>query len=123
MVKHMFKQQYLPCLINENMIGKGKNNIDLFVEKFDHVKRTRHKRFCDAMAKKVNDGGFTDDEKKTIAKIIDYRFFFSDLDLKPSKWFEILQESDYIHDLDDVSLDEYLNELRHYGVDVDELEK
>lgn len=119
----MFKQQFLPCLINENMIGKGKNNIDLFVEKMNYVKETRHKRFCDAMAKKVNQGGFTDDEKETIAKIVDYRFFFSDLDLKPSKWFEILQESEFNHDLDGVSLDEYLNELRRYGVDVDGLEK
>ena len=105
------------------MIPKQKNNLDLFVEKMDYCKQTRHLRFCEAMAKKVNQDGFTDDEKETIAKMIDYRFFFSDLDIKPSKWFEIMQESEYNHDLDNISLDEYLNELRRHGVDVDELER
>ena len=105
------------------MIPKQKNNMDLLAEKMDYCRQTKHQRFCDAMAKKVNQGGFTDDEKETIAKIIDYKFFFSDLDIKPSKWFEIMQESEYNHDLDNISLDEYLNELRRHGVDVDELER
>lgn len=119
----MIKQNLISCLINESMIPKQKNNLDLFVEKMDYCKQTRHLRFCEAMAKKVNQDGFTDDEKETIAKMIDYRFFFSDLDIKPSKWFEIMQESEYNHDLDNISLDEYLNELRRHGVDVDELER
>ena len=123
MVKHMIKQQYLPCLINKNMIPTVKSPLDLLAKNMQDIKERRHARFCDAMALRVKAGGFTDDEKEFIADMIDYRFLFSELDLKPSKWFEILQESDYIHVLDDVSLDEYLNELRYYGVDVDELEK
>ena len=119
----MIKQQYLPCLINRNMIPKVQSPLDLLAKNMQDIKERRHARFCDAMALRVKAGGFTDDEKEFIADMIDYRFLFSELDLKPSKWFEILQESDYIHVLDDVSLDEYLNELRYYGVDVDELEK
>lgn len=119
----MIKQNLISCLINESMIPKQKNNWDLFVEKMDYCKQTRHLRFCEAMAKKVNQDGFTDDEKETIAKMIDYRFFFSDLDLKPSKWHEILQDSGHLDYVNNMTLDEWFNELRRHGVDVDELER
>ena len=104
------------------MIPKKRTNWQLFVEKMDYWRQTRHSRFCEAMAKKVNQGGFTDDEKETIAKIIDYKFIFSYIDITPSKFFEIYQESDYADDLD-MTIDEWFDELRNHGVDVDELEK
>ena len=119
----MLKQNLISCLINENMIPEKRTNWHLFVEKMDYWRQTRHARFCEAMAKKVNQGGFTDDEKETIAKMIDYKFLFSNIDITPSKVFEIYQESSHVHDLDNMTKDEWFDELRIHGVDVDELEK
>ena len=119
----MLKQNFFSCLINASMIPKPKTNMDLLVEKFDSCKKSWHKNFCDDIAKKINQGQFTNAEKETIAKIIDYKFLFSNIDITPSKLLEIYQESDYVHDLDNVTKDEWFDELRSYGVDVDELER
>ena len=117
----MFKQQFLPCLINENMIGKGKNNMDLLVEKFDYCKKSWHKDFCDDMAMKVKQGHFTDDEKEFIASMIDWKFLF--LNCKPSEFYDIMAECDDNHFTDNMSRQEFFEDLKRYGVDVDELEK
>lgn len=119
----MIKQKLMSCLINENMIPKQRSNWDLLVETMDYWRQTRHSRFCEAMAKKVNQDGFTDDEKETIAKIIDYKFLFSHIDITPSEFFDIYQESDHVHELDGMTKDEWFDDLRRHGVDVDELEK
>jgi len=111
----------MQCLINENMIGKSKNNMDLLVEKMDNCRETRHARFCDAMAMKVRNDGFTDDEKEFIAQMIDWKFLF--LDVKPSKFYDIMNECDDNHLTDNMSRQEFFDDLKRYGVDVDELEK
>ena len=94
--------------------------MDLLVEKFDYCRETRHARFCDAMAMKVKQGQFTNDEKEFIASMIDWKFIF--LNCKPSEFYEIMAESDN-HLTDNMSRHEFFEDLKRYGVDVDELEK
>ena len=120
MFKQVFKQKFLSCLINERMIPHEKTGFDVFVEKMDYCKETRHSRFCDAMAMRVKQGGFTDDEKETIAEMIDWKFLF--LNTKPSEFYEIMQESES-NATDNMSKEAFFDELRTYGVDVDALEK
>lgn len=117
----MLKQNFFSCLINENMIGKSKNNMDLLVEKMNYCKENRHARFCEAMAMKVKDGGFTDDEKEFIAEMIDWKFLF--LNVKPSEFYDMLNECDDNHFTENMSKQEFFEDLKRYGVDVDELEK
>ena len=51
------------------------------------------------------------------------RSLFSHIDITPSEFFDIYQESDHVHELDGMTKDEWFDDLRRHGVDVDELEK
>lgn len=111
----------MSCLINANMIPKARTNWDLFVDKFQECKESRHSRFCNAIAVKVKQGGFTDDEKEFIAQMIDWKFLF--LNVKPSEFYDIMQESEFNHFTDNMSKEAFFEDLKNYGVDVDGLEK
>lgn len=117
----MIKQQYLSCLINETMIPRPHSPLDMLATNMQHIKERRHARFCDAMALRVKAGGFTDDEKETIADMIDWKFIF--LNTKPSEFYDIIHESDNLQEYGKMSKEDFFHELRQYGVDVDELER
>ena len=119
----MFKQD-LDCLINDKMSFEQLSGLQKLASDFEWWRHTHHQRWIDDVIYKIESQGIENGDKEKIAEIIDWKLLLETLDISPSKFWEIYQESEFQED-DEIaeSKDEFFSYLKDLGIDVDGLER
>ena len=117
----MLKQESLSYIINENMTCEKKSGLKKLANDFEWWRQSHHQKWIEYVILKIKEQGITDEDKEKIASIIEWKLFFETTEIRPSKFYEIIQESDFNDGIAE-SKEDFMQYLKDMGCDVDELE-